>query len=173
LYDESVLVPWVLRFPPKVPAGTVVTEQAKLADVAPTLLSLLDIEPRRLFGRWPLEEGRARDLSPLLGAAASPSTLLEDEAPAFGDLRGELTSVRTEHWKLIRDERTGSVELYDLFADPGEGTDVAAAQPEVTLRLSRRLAAWRHTTDVAAGRRQALRQSDEHLEQLRVLGYVE
>lgn len=41
----------------------------------------------------------------------------------------------------------GSMELFDLEADPGETTDLRESEPEVAKRLREELAAWRKRVD--------------------------
>ena len=55
-----------------------------------------------------------------------------------GDGDGKLAD-----WKLIWDVDGRRAELYDLAKDPREARDVSAAEPDVTLRLTRFLTAWR------------------------------
>jgi arylsulfatase A-like enzyme len=97
LYDETVLVPLVLRHPATIPAGTVVEQQARLMDVAPTLLALAGVAPPPGFGAMAGASHTARDLSSRWRTAGR-----ETAPPAFGELRGEWASVRTEGAKLIR-----------------------------------------------------------------------
>jgi hypothetical protein len=59
------------------------------------------------------------------------------ELPSKGAL---LQAVRAGDWKLVRDGATVPPELYDLAADPGEATDLAARRPEVAARLGALLA---------------------------------
>jgi hypothetical protein len=76
--------------------------------------------------------------------------------------------------KLVRDDRSGAVELYDLIADPDERQNLAAERPDLTARLIARLEDWQSTVgSVAAPSAAAVEQSPEQLEQLRALGYVE
>jgi arylsulfatase A-like enzyme len=50
--------------------------------------------------------------------------------------QGGKQAVRAGDWKAVRmPMRTGRTELYDLAADPGEATDVAAANADVVRRL--------------------------------------
>ena len=44
--DESLHIPWIVRLPGVVPAGTLVTGPVALDDVAPTLLALAELPPR-------------------------------------------------------------------------------------------------------------------------------
>lgn len=167
LYDESVMVPLVLRFPGKIPAGKVVAQQVALGDLAPTLLALLEVEMPEEFG----SAFAARDLTPLLTDDPPPDW---KSSPSFGNLHGHLTSIRTPRWKLIRDEEgSGALELYDLRKDPGELHNLASTQPEVAERLSAALTAWRARWLEGAGHSDSFEQSEQHLDKLRALGYIE
>lgn len=96
--------------------------------------------------------------------AALPSTLdgvsfagaLED--PAAPQERGDLfwhyphfsnqggrpgSAIRRGNWKLIEWHETGAADLYDLAVDPGETTDVRAANLETARALTEALHAWR------------------------------
>ena len=57
LHEEEVRVPWVLRWPARLPAGRRIDFPASLVDVAPTVLGLLGV---RIPADW-----RGRDLSAL------------------------------------------------------------------------------------------------------------
>ena len=98
LYDETILVPWVMRFPEKIPAGRVVEAQVRVMDIPPTILSLAGIAPTPGFG---VLKGDRRfagaDLVPLV---SSPNTDFSP-LPAFADLQGTLAAVRTEEWKSV------------------------------------------------------------------------
>jgi hypothetical protein len=52
-------------------------------------------------------------------------------------------AVREGDWKLIELYETGRHELYDLQTDRRESRNLAAAKPDVTRRLTDKLAAWR------------------------------
>jgi arylsulfatase A-like enzyme len=133
-------------------------------DVAPTLLALTGVAvPPSMRGR------------DLFGAAEPPSSLVSE------GLRGTQVSIRDERWKLIRtvadvsyapefERRAGTVELYDLGADPGERHDVAAAESGARARLAAALDAWlaAHPATPAG-----VPDVTDKLEELRALGYVE
>ncbi|UVY84105.1 sulfatase-like hydrolase/transferase [Brachybacterium sp. NBEC-018] len=138
LYDCSVKVPLIVRWPGVVPAGLRRSELVQWVDLAPTFLEAAGVErPRSYQGESlvPLlrgEEGAWRDwaLSQYRssGDPANPSA--------------HLTMLRRGSWKLIAHhaaegrERTG--ELYDLEADPGELVNLwaSAAHREVRLELA-------------------------------------
>jgi hypothetical protein len=56
--------------------------------------------------------------------------------------RKQSYAVREGNWKLIRTGETPP-ERYDLGSDPSEKNNAAAANPEVTTRLTTALEGWR------------------------------
>jgi arylsulfatase len=92
----------------------------------PGLVSLMDFLPTMLalVGAPPYEAARGRDL--FEGGSAADGVLVEnsDQYPV------KVLGLRSEGWKYLRRESDGHEELYDLEADPGETTSVAAEHPE-------------------------------------------
>lgn len=161
LFEESLRVPWLVRFPGVVPAGAVVGGVASLDDVAPTLLGLASLPP--------LPEAQGRDLSRLLveGGAAEGEVL--SELYTHSVLRGP-------GWKVLLDTKTGYAVHYDLEADPGEQDPQPARRvaPEKLERLTRRLRDDAKYADTLSWSGDAAVQLDEYtLQQLRALGYTE
>ncbi|MDH4197295.1 MAG: sulfatase-like hydrolase/transferase [Candidatus Aminicenantes bacterium] len=161
LYDELLRVPLIMRLPAKIKAGLRVEKQVRTIDVMPTILSLLGVEPP-----GPLE---GVDLS--ANAFAVPDSL-----PAFSEsvlFKPEKKSLRLDGWKLVLHPESGREELYDLRADPGEQTNLAAARPEVLAGLKARLTEW---TERMAGektqREEGRKVSRRELEALKSLGYI-
>jgi arylsulfatase A-like enzyme len=169
LYDELVLVPLVVRYPRRVPAGRVIEGQARLMDVGPTLLSLAGV-PAADFGV--IGAGRpdgAQDLTPAFAAGARPPELV-----AFGDLEGKLASIRAGGLKYLQGKPGPGEELYDLRVDPGEQRNRLAEQRPVATALGEQLAHWRAQSGaLGVGRAEAVAIDAEHRERLRSLGYVQ
>ena len=172
LYDEVVLVPLLVRWPGRVPAGLVVREMAGLADVAPTILALAGVETPAAFGAPDPAGGRlGRDLTPLLRTGGGAWT----ERAAFADLEGVVALARTPDHSFVKSlEQGGGEELHDLAADPGQRVNVVAGQPAPAAELRDALRRWRteralpRTAEVEAAETDAAT-----LEQLRALGYVQ
>jgi N-acetylglucosamine-6-sulfatase len=140
MYEESLRVPLLIRYPEVFSSASTVTGMALNIDIAPTLLDLAGISrPATMQGE---------SLLPL--GAGLPSTWrksflyeywMEDWLPGIPSIRG----VRTENAKLIRypDVVGDTDELYDLAKDPLELTnrisDPAYAQTvsELDAELSR------------------------------------
>ncbi|MBV9926088.1 MAG: sulfatase-like hydrolase/transferase [Acidobacteria bacterium] len=115
-HEESLRVPFILRYPRLVRPGTKVDALALNIDVAPTLLELAGAEP--------LEKVQGRSLLPLLeGRAAGwrESFLAEYFLEKVAPRAPTWQAVRTARWKYIHyPDLEGMDELYDLAADPGE-----------------------------------------------------
>ena len=182
LFDEIVRVPFVLRYPRRVPPGRVIGPQVRLMDVGPTILGLAGVPPGPGFGVAGGPAGsRFQDLSPWIvgGSSAGPFPRLT----AFGETkawRPKRVSIRTEDTKVIqsfggRNQRLR--QAFDLAADPAERRNLAerarVAQPDL-LALDRRLTQWvRHWANDEHELREPAQPSEKHIERLRALGYVE
>lgn len=136
--EGGMRVPCIMRWPGKIPAGTTCRELCSTIDLLPTLASLAGTtapQDRIIDGRdiWPLVSGQP--------GARSPHE-------AFYFYQGEqLQAVRAGRWKLYlpvaaAQTRSGTVpkprptQLYDLQADLGEDTSLAARHPEVIRSMS-------------------------------------
>jgi len=147
-WEGGVRVPFIARWPGRIPAGAVVREPAMTIDLLPTVARLTGarLPGRKIDGLdiWPLLAGERGARSP-------------HEALFFYYQQNELQAVRAGRWKLVlphtyrtlagRPGGQGGVpakyqsakaglELYDLEADAGETTDVATRHPEVVGRLA-------------------------------------
>jgi arylsulfatase A-like enzyme len=145
-FDGGVREPCLMRWPGKIPAGTVCREPAMTIDLLPTLARLAgaSVPADRIIDGldiWPLISGEP--------GAKSPHEAL------YFYWDGELQAVRSGRWKLHLphayrslvdgggkggqpakyEQRRIGLSLFDLEADPGEGKDVAAEYPEEAARL--------------------------------------
>ncbi len=140
VYEGGIRVPLIARWPGRVPAGTVSDHICAFDDVLPTLAELAGAEP-------PAEIDGVSFLPTLLGDSQHQKKrdyLFWD----FGGYGGQL-AVRQGRWKAVRrglrKHPDAPLELYDLEADPGETTNLAAEQPEVAARLAALLVSARTT----------------------------
>jgi arylsulfatase A-like enzyme len=123
MYEPSIKVPLLVRYPARVPAARVDRAHMVLnVDVAPTLLELAGVPvPNRMQGlsMVPLLEGR--------DVPWRDAFLYEYyEYPAEHCVRKH-RGVRTARWKLLHFwEQPEEYELFDLQADPDETTNLAA-----------------------------------------------
>jgi len=178
MYDTTIRVPLLIRYPPAFPAGAVRRDLASLVDLAPTLLELTGIDA----GTAPLGGTSlvAREQSPprfVLAENDRPLNGIEVMKTGFPDfdltrIDRRMRMLRTDRHKLIW-QSDGSVELYDLEHDPDEQVDLAEVKPELRDQLRALLETWMAAE--ARGEPRALFEgTDEQArEQLRALGYVE
>lgn len=146
-WEGGVREPCVMRWPGTIPAGTTCDEPAMTIDILPTVCEILGLElpPRRIDG-----------LSILPLMLDAPNAKSPHEVLYFYYHDNNLEALRSGPWKLYLPHRyrtmAGSTpgkdgmpgpykyidmqtELYDLHADRGETTDLAAEHPEVVERL--------------------------------------
>ncbi len=147
VYEGGIRVPFVVRWPGRIPAGRRLDEPAHLIDVAPTLLSLAGIRSDVAFDGWDLAAllvGREqrRDARPLFWYAPCYTPHPKRaEVPRWRATPCE--AVRFGSWKLVHFFEDDRIELYNLDEDIGESEDLASAYPEVAEELLGRLRAWR------------------------------
>lgn len=121
VYEESVRIPLILRFPPgTVPGGRRVDSLTGLLDVAPTVADVLGIPKERT--------ATFRGRSLLQAAAGGPDTVPEAVLcrTVGAQPRYALVGARDKHHYNTRD---GDEQMYDLARDPGERTDLLQAEP--------------------------------------------
>jgi arylsulfatase A len=154
-YEGGIRVPFLARWPGKIPAGTVCREPAATIDILPTLAALSGATlPDRVID--------GKDIRPLL--FNEPGAKTPHEALFFYYAEGELQALRAGRMKLLfphqartmlgqaagKDGNPGKyqplkvgLELYDLVDDLGETHNLAADRPEVVAALQRQADAIR------------------------------
>jgi arylsulfatase A-like enzyme len=142
-WEGGMRVPGIVRWPGRVAPGSVCGAVATSMDLLPTLAAAAGAEAFVPGDR--VIDGR--DITALLDDPAGPSP---HEAFLYYDA-DRLEAVRSGRWKLhLCKGRIPLHELYDLDADVGETTDVAADHPDVVARLEAHAAAAR--ADLGDGR---------------------
>jgi len=145
MYEESIRVPLLVRYPRIIRAGTVCREMALNVDVAPTLLELAGVPvPTDMQGK---------SLKPFLQGRDIPwrkDFLYEYyEYPAVHMVRKH-RGVRTKRWKYIHYfEEPQEFELYDIQNDPGEMDNLFTnpAYRDVVTQLRERMVELRRELD--------------------------
>ncbi|MFO0954887.1 MAG: sulfatase-like hydrolase/transferase [Isosphaeraceae bacterium] len=125
--EGGVRSPLLVRWPGRVPAGTVVKPVAGAVDLYPTLVDLAGI---RKAGEKPFD---GVSLAPWLTGQDRPAP----ERVLFQHWAGR-TSGRDQRHRLDAEGR-----LYDLEVDPNQTRNIAAERPDVTRRLTESVANWR------------------------------
>jgi len=143
IYDVTLHVPLILRYPKRIPAGVRVKGYNQHKDLLPTLLDLADLEQNKID--WPSD--KRFDGHSLM-------SLVEGEEASF-DSEFYITECtwmrkhgwRTPEWKLIQALEPDfhfkpEIELYNLVKDPGENQNLAAKEPEMVALLTSRMERW-------------------------------
>ena len=131
-YEETLRIPLLVRFPPRVARGSVVEPMALTIDLAPTFLELGGAEPGAVDGM---------SLAPLLTGKPGEwrrSFFVEYESDTVFPriVNMGYRAVRTERYKYIRYlELPGMEELYDLETDPYEMRNVVASPDYEDVRV--------------------------------------
>ena len=122
-HDESIRVPFLVRFPKTVPAGTHVTQMIGLQDLMPSILEWADVEPpKNLHGK---------SFVPILEGKEIPwrNAFYVQTITRYNYI--EQRCIRTDKWKLILsryphivNDYQATNELYDLENDPEEELNV-------------------------------------------------
>jgi arylsulfatase A-like enzyme len=133
VYEGGIRVPFIVRWPGRLPKGTVCSEPVISLDVLPTICAA--------------------------AGAALPDDRVYDGKNMLGVLRGQMKgplhktlfwydgekqwAVREGKWKLLFN-REGSLELYDLEADISEQNNLAKQNPEIVRRLQQAYTTWKN-----------------------------
>jgi len=145
MYEPSIRIPMMVRYPKLIRAGTVRDEMVLNVDAAQTLLDMVALPaPSTMQGRsfLPLAQGQhVTDWR--------TDWLYEYfEYPGFENVRPQ-RGVRTERFKFIHHfVLPEEFELYDLLNDPGENNNLYGkpGYDQVTEKLKARLAELRRET---------------------------
>jgi arylsulfatase A-like enzyme len=185
LYNETLKVPLIVKFPRGAHRGRRIARWARLVDVMPTVLDEvgvkwpgLDLDGRSLLGFLGEKGGTT-------GASGERSFLSELEADASENGLPGKVALSLGRTKIIRNSDFTAQELaalayppppvrryevYDLETDPREEHDLARSRPELTRKLVAFLdKTYRQRTKVTGKRTEidaAIR------EQLKALGYI-
>ncbi len=164
IYDATIKVPLVWRFPRSLPAGTTYDGAVRHIDMMPTVLATLGL---------PAPDGmQGTDLLPAFrGESPPPDVTQYAEArlaeEGFG--MAPLFGLRHAGEKWIRAPRP---ELYDLRVDPGERTNRYGREPAAARPLEEALEAVM-AQSTARALNAPTRQIDRETEEmLRALGYL-
>ncbi len=146
-FEGGIRVPFLARWPGQLPAGLTVAAPAMIIDLFPTLARLIDAP-------LPVHPVDGKDIWSLLTGKDTDSP---HEAYFFWYHRNQLHSVRSGRWKLHFPHRYRTMQgqasgrdgipgkytqdsigtaLYDLEADLGETSNLAAVHPEVVAHLT-------------------------------------
>jgi arylsulfatase A-like enzyme/Flp pilus assembly protein TadD len=133
IYDSTLHVPVIVRLPETARVAKEVPTPVSTADLMPTILALLKIQPPAGM--------QGQNLLPLILGSEKPaqrSLYAETFLPRLHFNWSELRSVQTERYHFIEAPKP---ELYDLSKDPGELNNLYPQKRAVADELQARLAA--------------------------------
>lgn len=133
-WEGGIRVPFIARFPRRLPAGMVTTEPGITMDIFTTIMNLAGV---------PLPDDRiidGRDLMPVL-AEGAPSPHSELYFYWGAKLRAMRSGAYKVHFEKSVIDWQWTVcdppELYNVEVDPAEKHDIAGTHPEIVDRLTR------------------------------------
>ena len=167
LYEELLRVPLLIRLPGREGQALVLEEPVSLVSIVPTVLDLLDIECVGCSFQAP-------SLSDPLSGRMAPTTPIFAEV----DFRGSVSpktalnktafkkAVLLDQFKLIRDETSQEMELYNLSRDPLEREDLSEARADLRKHMARTLQSWSERVGKAGNAPEEVDLPSEMLEML-------
>ena len=173
LFEESIEVPLIVRWPSRVPAGAVVDDLVSLVDLAPTVLDLVGLAPE--------PEHWGRSLADLLDDDPA-TTLAPRVAPlelAFGrpdpeKPRAAMEGLHGGDHKVVREHPGTRPVLFELTSDPDEHQRLAMDPDDPRLERAKKLwSAIRKAGERLPKGQGAAGRLPDHLEQgLQHFGYL-
>jgi arylsulfatase A-like enzyme len=157
LYDVTLHVPLIIRYPAKLPAGRRYKGYVQHKDLVPTLVELAGLRTSAKF------DGRS-----VMKIVRGEATSFESEFYITECTWMRKHGWRTPQWKLIVALEPcfhfkPMVELYNLIEDPHEDRDVAEQHPDIVKALRARMEAWIARREKEAGiKNPMLTQGDWH-----------
>ena len=144
LYEGGIRVPWIVRWPGRVPAGSICSTPVISTDCYPTLLEAAGLQPapgitldgRSLIPLFEQKSGFDRD-----------AIFFHYPNYAFHKKNRLGSAMRAGDFKLITHYDNGELELYRLSSDIGEEENLSQQHPEIVRRLKDKLDAWLRVTD--------------------------
>ena len=97
LYDSGIKVPMIIRYPNKVRAGQIDERMISFVDFAPTLLSMVEIEPPDYYHGLPFEG---------LFKSKNDRKFIHAAADRFDEYYDQIRAVRDKQYKYLRNYNT-------------------------------------------------------------------
>ncbi|MFQ6038815.1 MAG: sulfatase [Candidatus Aminicenantales bacterium] len=180
LYDESLKVPLIIKFPGGEYRGRRVESIVSLVDVFPTILDFLNLsDPQGLRdGRslLPLIEGKEQGDRTFVADVASDvlhSRIPQKTAMNDGRLKLILNAPfppEARDYFLAPPPLVDAVEVFDIEKDPGETTNIRDTTPNISRRIIR--AIEKMYREAEKRNIQKLKMGEELKKQLKALGYI-
>jgi len=143
VYEGGLRVPMIVSWPSKIQQPQVCKTPMMLTDLMPTLMDIAAMDIAKTVG--PLDGVSIKKR--LLGKADEPTDReFHWHFPNYTNQGGRPSGAfRVGDWKLVENYEDGSVELYELDADPSESSNLAAEQPERVQAMLEKMRDWRYS----------------------------
>jgi len=135
-YEGGLRIPFIVRWPGRIKAGSVSEHLGYFPDVMPTLAHIAGTET-------PTTDGLS--IVPTLTGKGTQ----ERHEYLYWEMGGQ-AAIRMGHYKAVRNRKNQPFELYDLDQDIEEQNDLARSKPDVLAKLMA-LAKEAHTPNVKGG----------------------
>jgi len=148
LYEGGTRVPFIVRWPGHTTAGRVDEQTVFSAvDLFPTLCAITNAPPPAKNTL----DGQDMSLALITSPTVRSKTIFWEYGRKSKDFKypkdpydaSPHLAVREGQWKLLVNADGSSTALYNMEADPNETKDLAAQQPETTMKLKAEALAWR------------------------------
>lgn len=126
-YEGGLRIPFIVRWPERIKAGSVSDHLGYFPDIMPTLADLAGVEPP--------ETTDGLSIAPtLLGEEQTGRKQQQHEYLYWESPKSR--AVRMKQWKAVRPPKSKTFELYDLDADPEERHNVAEQHPGILEKMT-------------------------------------
>lgn len=136
VYEGGIRVPFIVRWPGRVKAGSTNDHVCAFWDFLPTCCEVIGIVT-------PVDIDGISILPTLLGQRGKQ----KKHQYLYWELRGR-QGVRMERWKAVRQKPNQKIQLYDLDKDIGEQNDVTDANPKIASRMAEIMKTGRTESEV-------------------------
>ena len=148
LFEGGIGVPFIARWPGKIAAGKVdETSLISAVDLLPTFCEVAGVELPLSYSpdgvsqmSTLLGKGKTKREKPLFWKYDSPWP-----APKNRPDHWVSYAIADQNWKLVANQDSSYLELYDIAADLHEKSDLKKKNPEVVKQLLKKLAQWKET----------------------------
>jgi arylsulfatase A len=136
VYEGGIRVPFIVRWPGKIKAGSTSEHICAFWDFLPTCCGLIGVDaPGGIDG--------ISMLSTFLGQSGKQ----KKHEYLYWELQGQ-QAVRMGRWKAVRPRPDRKIQLYDLDKDIGEQNDIADANPDIVTKMADIMRTGRTESDV-------------------------
>jgi arylsulfatase A-like enzyme len=183
IYDESVKIPLIMKFPNSEHEGTTVDQIVRITDIMPTILDALGIKSSSV-------KMDGESLLPLLtGKEKNDRTFMVDLALRnYRDMYPTVIATNGDNFKIILNKEINSpyttkisktfngikTELYNLAVDPGETKNriLHIEHRDLSLRLAKQITEHYRKLEAEILKKDDVVMDQDLIEQLRALGYI-